>query len=316
MRATPVAAPAWSEGPVAALFARPLAAAVAERLAEDPLGDPEQTEPLRRPVGCDLVLLGAAGDAVLARELDPATGAPHGPLVRLVAANGHPELAHTANLARLAGRPGLRVRVLARVDPDRAATLRPLAVAPVPGTEATLTLPPHWQGRADLGYDLLQGAQLPSAEVCEAPATPPASDPPASTPPASTPPASTPPASDQPASDQPASDPLASDPLADSPLWRVRRQVELAITGGRRAVIESARNGSAATDAAALRRTGFRTAADLTTVLAAAADRRRRDVFGRLGDPDDDHYAQTWLAAALHLTAAERELVRATWQSA
>lgn len=287
MRATPVAAPPWGEGPVAALFARPLALAAAERLAEDPLGDPEQTELLRRPVGCDLVLLGAAGDAVLARELDPASGAPHGPLVRLVAANGHPELAHTANLARLAGRPGLRVRVLARVDPDRAATLRPLAVAPVPGTEATLILPPRWQGRADLGYDLLQGAQLPGAEVCAAPAAPPPADPPA-----------------------------ADLPPDDSPLWRVRRQVELAITGGRRAVVESARNGSAATDAAALRRTGFRTAADLTTTLAAAADRRGRDVFGRLGDPDEDHYAQAWLAAAVHLTAAERELVRATWQSA
>lgn len=287
VRATPVAAPPWGEGPVAALFARPLALAAAERLAEDPLGDPEQTELLRRPVGCDLVLLGAAGDAVLARELDPASGAPHGPLVRLVAANGHPELAHTANLARLAGRPGLRVRVLARVDPDRAATLRPLAVAPVPGTEATLILPPRWQGRADLGYDLLQGAQLPGAEVCAAPAAPPPADPPA-----------------------------ADLPPDDSPLWRVRRQVELAITGGRRAVVESARNGSAATDAAALRRTGFRTAADLTTTLAAAADRRGRDVFGRLGDPDEDHYAQAWLAAAVHLTAAERELVRATWQSA
>ncbi|MGF1426774.1 hypothetical protein [Kitasatospora sp. LaBMicrA B282] len=269
VRATPLAGLPWSTGPLADLFARPLAQAAAERLADGPLGDPDQTEQLRRPVGCDLVVLGAAADAVLARELDPATGAAHGPLIRLVAANGHPELAHTANLARLAGRPGLRIRVLARVDPDRSATLRPLAVAPVPGAAATLVLPAEWQGRADLGYDLLQGTHLPPA----------APDPAV-------------PGPDDAAGPDP-------DPLADAPLWRVRRQVELAVTGGRRAVIESARNGSAATDAAALRRTGCHTAARLTAALAPAADHRRRDVFGRLGAGDDDHYAEHWLATAV-----------------
>jgi hypothetical protein len=280
VRANPVAGAAWGAGPLAALFARPLAQAAADRLADGPLTDPEHTGLLRRPVGCDLVVLGAAADAVLARELDPATGTTNGPLVRLVAANRHPELAHTANLARLASRPGLRIRVLGRVDPDRAATLRPLAVAPVPGTDATLSLPPQWHGRADLGYDLLQGAHLPDAEQCDGPTVS-----------------------------------AGPDPLADSPLWRVRRQVELAVTGGRRAITESARDGGARTDAAALRRTGFHTAAELVTALAAEADRRQRDVFGRLGDPSDDRYAERWLAAAVHLTAAERELVRASWHT-
>nr|WP_095877138.1 hypothetical protein [Streptomyces sp. TLI_235] len=282
VRANPVAGLDWGSGPLAALFARPLAEAVSERLADGPLADPDRAEVLRRPVGCDLVVLGASGDCLLARELDGATGEPHGPLVRLVAANRHPDLAHTANLTRLAAHPGLRVRVLARVDPDRAATLRPLAVAPVPGAEATLRLPAEWQGRADLGYDLLQGAHFPApgdAGAC-------------------------------------GPDVVAGpDPLGDSPLWRVRRLVELAVAGGRRAVAESARSGGARTDAAALRRTGFRTAGELSTALAAEADRRRRDVFGRLGDPSADRYAEQWLAAALHLTAAERELVRATWHT-
>ncbi|MEV6205499.1 hypothetical protein [Kitasatospora sp. NPDC051914] len=282
VRANPVAGLGWGSGPVAALFSRPLAESAADRLADGPLADPEQTERLRRPVGCDLVVLGAEADCLLARELDRETGAPHGPLVRLVAANRHPDLAHTANLARLAAHPGLRVRVLGRVEPDRAATLRPLAVAPVPGASATLKLPPEWQGHADLGYDLLQGANFPSAEELAADGPVVAAEP---------------------------------DPLDGSPLWRVRRQVELAVSGGRRAVAESARSGGARTDAAALRRTGFRTAAELTTALAEEADRRQRDVFGRLGEASADRYAERWLAAAVHLTGAERELVRATWRS-
>ncbi|GAA0685548.1 SWIM zinc finger family protein [Kitasatospora atroaurantiaca] len=282
VRATAAAGLDWGSGPLGALFCRPLAEAAAERLADGPLADPEQTERLRRPVGCELVVLGAAADSVLTRELDPATGAAHGPLIRLVAANRHPDLAHTANLARLAGHPGLRVRVLGRIDPDRAATLRPLAVAPVPGAEATLRLPPEWRGRADLGYDLLQGGHFPSAEECERVGPVVA---------------------------------VGPDPLSDSPLWRVRRQVDLAVAGGRRAVAESERSGGARTDGAALRRTGFHTAAELTTALATEADRRQRDVFGRLGDPDSDRYAERWLATAVHLTAAERELVRATWHT-
>ncbi|GAA4876674.1 hypothetical protein [Kitasatospora terrestris] len=278
VRANPIAGLEWGAGPLAAVFARPLAQAAAERLADGVLADPELGEGARRPVGCDLVLLGADRDSVLARELDPATGGARGPLVRLVAANSHPELAHAANLARLAEHPGLRVRVLGRVDPDRAATLRPLVVAPVPGTEDTLRLPPEWKGRADLGYQLLQGANFPAAT-----------------------------------GDGPLLGAAGADLLRDSPLWRLRRQVELAVAGGRRAVAEAQRSGGARTDDAALRRTGFRTAAELTGALAAEADRRQRDVFGRLGDADADRYAECWLAAAVHLTAAERELVRASW---
>ncbi|MFD9129809.1 hypothetical protein, partial [Kitasatospora sp. NPDC059571] len=282
VRATPVTGLDWSSGPLAGLFARPLAEAAAERLADGPLADPEHTGRVRGPVGCDLVVLGAAADCVAAREIGP-DGAPHGPVVRLRAALAHPDLGHTANLAQLAAHPGVRVRVLGRIEPDRAATLRPLAVAPVPGAEATLRLPEAWQGRADLGYDRLQGMHFPSAEELRAAA-----------------------ATDGAAAAGP-------DPLADSPLWRVRRLVELAVSGGRRAAAESARSGDPRAAAAALRRTGFHTAAELTAALVAEADRRGRDAFGRLTDPDADGYATAWLAAALHLTAAERELVRASW---
>ncbi|WP_149828361.1 SWIM zinc finger family protein [Streptomyces tailanensis] len=286
VRATPVAGLPWTAGPLAALFARPLAEAVADRLTRAPGADPERGEQaLREPIGCDLVLVGAAGDQLLARELGPAgEPASDGPLVRLVPANGHPDLAHTANFRQLASRPGLRLRVIGRLDADRAAALRPLAVGPVPDAETTLRLPADWQGHADLGYDRLQGAHFP-------------------------PPDALPDALPAPA----CLDGVPVDPLADAPLWRLRRLVEVAVSGGRRVVAEPARDGDRG-GRAALRRGGFQAAADLATTLTAEADRRTRDVFGRIDDPDPDRYARAWLAAAVYLAATERALVRATWQ--
>ncbi|HEX2312114.1 MAG TPA: hypothetical protein VHJ17_00135, partial [Thermomonospora sp.] len=281
VRATPLPGVPWSPGP-ASLFGRPLAEAVADRLSADPGADPEHVAAqARHPVGCDLVIVGPSGDHVLARALDPAAGPDGwGPLIRLTPANGHPDLAHVANLRQLAERPGLRIRVVGRPEPDRAATLSPLAVGPVPDGTATLRLPDEWQGHADLGYDSLQGAHFPPA----AELTPP------------------PPVPDAP------------DLLAAAPLWRVRRLVELAVAGGRRAVAESARGGGFTGHATALRHAGFRTAAELAATLGSEADRRTRDVFGRLNDPDPRRFATAWLATAVHLTVAERTLIRATWR--
>ncbi|MFF0595107.1 hypothetical protein [Streptomyces antibioticus] len=282
VRATPVPGLSWTSGPLAALFARPLSEAVAARLAGPAGRDPERSEQTARElIGCDLILVGAAGDQLLARELTPGRPDGAGLLVRLAPANGHPDLAHTANFRRLASRPGLRLRVLGRLDPDRAATLRPLAVGPVPDGEATLRLPPEWQGHADLGYDRIQGAHVPPPEelpaVGDVGAVPP-------------------------------------DPLAQAPLWRLRRLVEVAVSGGRRAVAEPARDGGRGDGGAALRRTGFRAAADLSAALSAEADRRGRDVFGRTAEADPDRYARAWLAAAVYLTGTERALVQATWE--
>ncbi|MYT25694.1 hypothetical protein GTW69_36425, partial [Streptomyces sp. SID7760] len=111
---------------------------------------------------------------------------PQAPLLRLRAAHPHPELPHTANLRRIAAHPGLLLRVLGRPDLDRAATLRPLAVGPVPGAEYTLRLPEEWLGRADLGYDVLQGGHFPPGTTAAPSAA------------------------------------AGPDLLADSPLWRVR----------------------------------------------------------------------------------------------
>lgn len=274
VKATPLPGAPWSEGPAAALFARPAAEAVAGCLA-----DPDGAEPAL--LGCDVAVVGAAGEDLLVREARS-----DGPLLRLRAAHPHPELPHADNLRRLAGHPGLLIRVLGRPDLDRAATLRPLAVGPVPGADHTLRLPEEWLGRADLGYDRLQGQHLPPAG--HAPDAAPAARP----------------------------SPAEPDPLADSPLWRVRRLLETGVAGGRRAVAESARGEDHRSGYGPLRRAGFTAAADCAAALAAEADRRPRDVFGRLGDPSAEGYARAWLAAAAHLSAAERSLVAASWASA
>lgn len=234
---------------------------------------------------CDVrILAGGEGTDLFAEALpfgrtpDPAPRtaetSPPVPPLRLLPAHGHPSLPHGANLHRLRAHPGLRVRIVGRVDPARVTTLRPVAVAPVPGTEATLRLPDTWQGRADLGYDLLEDDHFPR----NLPAPPPPAEPPSAT----------------------------------SPLWRMRRLVEVAAEGGRATTAEAAHGSDLRTQAAALRRDGLTTGAALLTTLATTAANRSRNLFGRLATSDPDTYAKHWLAAATYLTEAESTLARAT----
>ncbi|MFJ4871623.1 hypothetical protein [Streptomyces sp. NPDC088757] len=269
--ATPLRGVDWSEEPASALFARPVGEAMAAALDD---GAREADAPEAALLGCDVEVVGAAGEYLVARV------AGGGPLLRLRPAHPHPELPHAANLRRIAEHPGLALRVLGRPDLDRAATLRPLAVGPVPGEPYTLRLPEEWLGRADLGYDRLQGSHFPRGAADPGPAVPPAAVP---------------------------------DPLADAPLWRVRRLLETGVAGGRRAVAEAGRGTDAAALLAPLRRAGLGGAAQLAAALAAEADRRPRDAFGRLTDASADGYARAWLASAVHLAAAERSLVVASW---
>ncbi|MFJ9680467.1 hypothetical protein ACIRP2_20765 [Streptomyces sp. NPDC101194] len=272
--ATPLRGVDWSEEPVAALFTRPVQEAMAAVLAD---GAPEAGGPgstARGLLGCDVEVIGAAGDSVVVRV------AGEGPLLRLRPAHPHPELPHAANLRRIAEHPGLALRVLGRPDLDRAATLRSLAVGPVPGASATLRLPDAWKGRADLGYDRLQGEHFPREAAGPAACGPVAAGP---------------------------------DPLAEAPLWRVRRLLETGVAGGRRAVAEAGRGTDAASLFARLTRAGLGGAAHLAQALTTEAGRRPRDAFGRLADPSADAYARAWLASAVHLAAAERSLVAASW---
>ncbi|HEV2343675.1 MAG TPA: SWIM zinc finger family protein, partial [Actinocrinis sp.] len=121
VRATPLAGLPWSAGPIAALLEHPLAHLAAQRLTVTPADDEARTDATRELVACDVEILAGQGDHLLVRELT--SGTP----IRLIPADAHPELAHTANLRQLASRPGLRIRLVGRLDPDHAATMRPLA---------------------------------------------------------------------------------------------------------------------------------------------------------------------------------------------
>jgi ribosomal protein S18 acetylase RimI-like enzyme len=304
VRATFAVGRPWTEAAPATVFTRPLAESAAVRFPESLVADPERTgDPERngdpegagdyegtgyaRPlIGCDVEIAAADGEDLLVRELPsgrgafaggpPLPGPPvPGPPVRLAPAHSHPALAHTANLRQLGARPGLRIRVLGRLDPDRVTTLRALAVGPVPGTEATLRLPVDWQGRADLGYDLLLSDHFPPDIPSPSPPTPAPSPSPSPSP--------------------------SSCASGDTPLWRVRRLVELAVTGGRRIAAESTRGNDHDGHAAVLRRSGLVTGSDLITALGAVAGRRSLDVFGRHSEADPDQYATQWLATAVYL---------------
>ncbi|WP_328846802.1 hypothetical protein [Streptomyces sp. NBC_00258] len=299
VRATFAAGRPWTEAAPATVFARPLAESAAVRFPasligapegagdHEGTGDPEDAGYARPLIGCDVEIAATDGEDLLVRELpcggdEFASSRPvPGPPVRLAPAQGHPALAHTANFRQLGARPGLRIRVLGRLDPDRVTTLRALAVGPAPGTGATLRLPDDWQGRADLGYDLLQSDHFPP----DIPPSPPT----------------------------PSSYASRAIPSADSPLWRVRRLVELAVTGGRRIAAESTRGNDHHGHAAVLRRSGLVTGSDLITALGTVAGHRSLDVFGRHSGADPDRYATQWLATTVYLAAAEADLRHGTW---
>ncbi|MFJ2264689.1 hypothetical protein ACIOKD_41625 [Streptomyces sp. NPDC087844] len=129
---------------------------------------PDPAEPADRSLTvCDVEIAGTDGEDVLVRvlphpgDLDAGDRADPGAPVRLAPVHPDPAPAHTANLRRLGARPGLRIRVLGRVDALRGTVLRPLTVGPVPGAEATLRLPADWHDRADLGYDDLRDGHFP-----------------------------------------------------------------------------------------------------------------------------------------------------------
>ncbi|MGI3201774.1 hypothetical protein ACRJ4W_31940 [Streptomyces sp. GLT-R25] len=153
VRATFAAGRPWTESAPATVFARPLAESAAVRFPAALVGDPggagdhegtggSESNGYARPlIGCDVEIAATDGEDLLVRELPcggdafadgrPNPGAPF----RLTPAHSHPALAHTANFQQLGARPGLRIRVLGRLDPDRVTTLRALAVGPVPGTD-------------------------------------------------------------------------------------------------------------------------------------------------------------------------------------
>ncbi|MGW4112954.1 hypothetical protein ACWEFJ_18950 [Actinosynnema sp. NPDC004786] len=141
VRAVAASAASWEEPPFAELWARPLPDQVAR--AFDAAARPDS----HRPAGADLLFVagtvsGAAGEAL---RVDVG-GIP----VDLVGDGDRPR----ENLRVLAGAPGLRVRAVARLLPDRPGTAVALAVA------GDLDLPDEVRHHVDLGLDRLQRSHV------------------------------------------------------------------------------------------------------------------------------------------------------------
>ncbi len=139
VRAVRAAGSAWSEAPLDRLWAAPVAEQVSRALRTGGDG----------LLFLDVTLVGtvreAAGDCLLA-DCDGLT-------LRLAAAHDHPALPYRDNLRLLATAPGIRLRVVARLDP-----------APVPRALLVATRHPGDAGaHVDLGLDRLQHADLPAA---------------------------------------------------------------------------------------------------------------------------------------------------------
>ncbi|MEU8510018.1 hypothetical protein AB0C76_00330 [Kitasatospora sp. NPDC048722] len=295
VRAVRATGAAWTAAPVAGLWAEPVAAQVERALAAQAV--PYET----RPAGSDLLfldvtLLGPTTDGPT--EHAPAKtpgGAPRllarcgedGPVVALRAAHDHPGLAHRVNLALLAAAPGLRLRVIGRLERAARPELRLLAIGTAaseastdtptdtPTRTPTLALPADRAGRVNLGLERLQAADVPATPGLPAPPLDPSAHP------------------------------------LDPPAHLLGRRIEQTVTSGRSALPPG--TSTTAADAARLREAGLTTAADLLDALRTAATDHRRDVFGRVVPDDHSAFTTAWLAAAHYTEALATALCQAAW---
>ncbi|MFC5662231.1 hypothetical protein ACFP3U_04450 [Kitasatospora misakiensis] len=302
VRAVRAAGADWTAEPLAGLWAEPPAAQVARALGAFTL------PPEVRPAGSELLFLdvtllgavpyGPGGEPRLLAECD-------GLVVVLRAAQDHPGLAHRGNLALLATAPGLRLRVIGRLERSARPELRLLAVGQPPTTQPPTTQPPTTQpalptapslalpadraGRVNLGLERLQTADL------------------------TLPPRDTAASADGADGAAPSPSPAVSAPPT-TPVHLLARRVEQAVTGGRAAL--SLGTGTAAGDRARLRSAGLTTGAALLDGLLGAAVDQPRDVFGRVVADDHGAFAAAWLAAAWYEEELASALCATAWSEA
>ncbi|MFJ8435247.1 hypothetical protein ACIQ9P_28525 [Kitasatospora sp. NPDC094019] len=303
VRAVRAVGTAWTAEPAARLWAEPPAAQVARALGAAAL------PPEVRPAGgellfLDVTLLGAVpyGPGGEPRLLADCGGV----VLALRAAHDHPGLAHRGNLALLATAPGLRLRVIGRLErsarPElrllaigeppaarpaeappqdvRPLAVRPPSVLPAPSdlSVPSLALPADRAGRVNIGLERLQTADLALPAVGAA--LPPAVPPTGALPPA-------------------------------TPVHLLARRVEQAVTGGR--AVLALGTGAARGDGVRLRSAGLATAASLLEGLLGAAVDQPRDVFGRVVADDHDDFAAAWSAAAWYEEELASALCATAW---
>ncbi|MFF2952345.1 hypothetical protein ACFVVU_13500 [Kitasatospora sp. NPDC057965] len=310
VRAVRAAGAAWTAEPLAGLWAEPPAAQVARALAAGAV------PPEVRPAGSELLFLdvtllgavpyGPGGEPRLLAESD-------GVVLALRAAHDHPGLAYRGNLALLATAPGLRLRVIGRLERAARPELRLLAIGlPPTGPSATagsttagstaagfataadgdagtaypgepsLALPADRSGRVNLGLERLQTADL----------TLPPADP------------------TGPASPTASGAPVGGE-APTTPVHLLTRRVGQAVTGGRDALALASRVADG--DRARLRSAGLATGAALLDGLLASAVDQPRDVFGRVVADDHGAFAAAWLAAAWYEEELASALCATAW---
>lgn len=301
VRAVRASGASWWDGPIDARFAEPIGAqlervltgrfgqATAKRGAAPGVGLAPGAG-LAPRIGDDLLfvtatILDADADAA-ATATGPGTKPGDVPVrlgdrfAVLRSASDHKALAYSDNLRILSHATGLRIRLIARLDPERPGVVSPIAVSPDP-TQTILRLPESWQGRACLGLDRLHSSMIA-----------PGDDTPDQTP-------------DQ-AAELP---PRPTDATAAIPLHHLRTAVERTAAGGRRA----ARLASVHDDARRLAAAGMPHAAAVLTHLATTAAAPDRDAYGRAIPETVGVFAQAWLGAALFASAASAHLAVTAW---
>ncbi|MET9612574.1 hypothetical protein [Kitasatospora indigofera] len=311
VRAVRAAGAAWTDEPLARLWAEPLHAQIARALAWAAL--PYDG----RPAGGDLLFLDVtlAGTATHGDTAAPQLLARcEGLTVALRPAHDHPGLAHRANLALLAGRPGLRLRVIGRLERAARPELRLLAVGPAApehpsggdlaqcgdvaqSGDLPLALAADRAGRVNLGLERLQRADLPAASgPDDGPAVSPTSLP-------------------ELLLDLPGPSGSGSAPV-EAPVHLLTRRVEQAVTGGRRTLGPAASGAGrecAAGEGRQLRAAGLATAAQLLDGLRESATDQGRDVFGRIVGDDHRAFTAAWLAASCYGEELATALCAAAW---
>jgi hypothetical protein len=243
----------WTLDPLASLWNRPLA----EQL--------DRLDPTHRAglVFVTATVLGLCDDGL-------ALGVDGGVLLATVPVDN---ARWVANLRRIAGFPGMPLRLVCRADPGRPPYVTPLACAQ---TEQ-LRMPARWAGRVNLGLDQLPGRANPV--LVPNPLTS-------------------------------AGDGSEGNGDGDDPLAGLRRMLHRVVLGGRSVVAGSR---TPAREAAALRSRQLGTAADLLDELAAAARETRTTPLDEQVAMPPDRFARGWLAAMTYDRSVRTHLAKARW---
>ena len=153
VRAVATAGAAWSEPPLAALWAEPLPRQL------DRVWASLELDVTERSAGSDLLFGAGSVAGVVGASL--IVDSPAGQMECLPPSD-HAELAYVDNLRLLGSCPGLKLRFVGRVRTGTPRSVRVLAIG-ADESEDAFAVPDEWRSRVNLGLDQLQRAQIRGA---------------------------------------------------------------------------------------------------------------------------------------------------------